>query len=43
MTPVETDEERATRQRNGKIALALSMAFWLVTSGAIILVLEMNR
>ena len=39
----ETGDERSARLRRGRIALMLSIAFWIVTAGGIIMMINFGR
>jgi hypothetical protein len=39
----ETAKQRATRILKGRIAIFASIAFWIISSGAIILMINLNK
>lgn len=43
MSVSETEEERAVRVRKGRLAMLLSIAFWIVSAGGIILLININK
>ena len=42
MSEVETPEEKSRRQRNGKIAAVLAFAWWIVSVGGVITVINLQ-
>jgi hypothetical protein len=43
MSMTETEQERAARLRKGRFALLFSIAFWILSSGGIILLINLNK
>lgn len=43
MSMSETQAQRNTRVRSGRIILLLSIAFWIASAGGIILMININK
>jgi hypothetical protein len=43
MSMIENEQQRTTRSRGGKLAVLFSVAFWIISAGGIILMINLNK